>query len=173
MQPNRTISPRQLTILMAVLIAGPIGCGLLLSYFTPRMPEPTLPALVKLETMWVPEDEKAENRRLVPCISVKNNSPFEWRNLSIGLNRQFYCQVPREISAGIAVSVPLEAFVARNGSVTFPAGNRDIKQVTVFAQVESGARAVSEHTIPPNSPIRKESTEHSSESDDTGWIPGA
>jgi len=167
MQSKRTITSRQLTILMVVLIAGPIGCGLLLSFFTPRRPEPSLPALVKLDSMWIPADETAEDRRLVPCVSVKNPTQSAWRNLSIGLNKQFYGQMPKGISAGEVVSVPLEVFVARNGSVSFPAGNREIKQVTVFAQVESGARAVSEHKMSAKALIRK-----SSESKVEGWILG-
>lgn len=152
---------------MTVLIAVPIGCGLLLSFFTPRMPEPTLSALVKLESKWLPADESRVDRRLLPCISIKNPTDTDWRNLSIGLNEQFYSQVPKGIPAGKIVSVPLEVFVARNGSVTFPVGNREIKLVTVFAQVESGARAVSEHKMPSIVPIRKKSDEEGED-----WIAG-
>lgn len=167
MQHKRTITSIQLTILMVVLIGVPIGCGLLLSFFTPRMPEPTLPALVKLDSMWVPPDEKAEARRLVPCVSVKNPTKFAWRNLSIGLNSQFYIQMPKGIPEGESISVPLEVFVARTGSVTFPGGNREVKVVTVFAQIETGARAVSEHKMPANSSIRK-----GPDAGDEGWVSG-
>ncbi len=168
MQAKRTITSRQLTILMAVLIAGPIACGLLLSFFTPRMPEPILPALVKLDAIWITPTEKPEDRRLVPCISIKNPTVSPWRNLSIGLNDQFYSLEPRGVEAGEMISIPLEVFVARNGSVRFPVGNRDIKLVTVFAQVETGLRAVSEHTMPANKSVRRKG----SEGDDEGWVSG-
>ncbi len=167
MQHKRTINSKQLTILMVVLIGGPIGCGLLLSFFTPKMPEPSLPALVKLDAIWIPPDESAEARRLVPCITVKNPTKSAWRNVSIGLNSQFYAQKPKGIPAGETISVPLEVFVARTGSVTFPGGNREVKVVTVFAQVESGARAVSEHKMPAIIAVRKDA-----DGSDAGWIAG-
>ena len=167
MQSKRTLTSKQLTILMVVLIAGPIACGLLLSFFTPRIPEPSLPALVKLESMWFPPGEESVGRRLVPCVSVKNPTATAWRNLSIGLNEQFYCQDANGVPAAGSVSIPLEAFVARNGSVRFPVGNREIKLVTVFAQIKTGARAVSEHTMPANFAVVRKAI-----GDDEGWVPG-
>lgn len=166
MPPKQTITSKQLTILMVVLIAGPIACGLLLSFFTPRRPEPALQAMVKLESMWISPSKTPQDRRLVPCISVKNPTEVAWRNLSIGLNEQFYCQEPKGIPAGEQLSLPLEVFVSRNGSVRFPVGNRDIKLVTVFAQVETGARAVSEHAMPAMVYIPRTKDE------DEGWIGG-
>ena len=168
MQSKRTITSKQLTILIVVLVAGPVACGLLLSYFTPRNPEPTLPALVKLESMWVSPGEASQSRRLVPCISIKNPTAEAWRNLSIGLNEQFYSQEPKGVGAGEFISVPLETFVARNGSVRFPVGNRDIKLVTVFAQIETGARAVSEHTMPAKIVVPSKSENAT----DEGWVSG-
>jgi hypothetical protein len=154
---------------MLVLIFGPIASGLALSYFTKRLPEPLLEAQVQLGTTWLSSRDRPEDRRLVPCITIRNPTKEIWRNLSVGLNEQFYCQEPKGIPAGETVSIPLEAFVARNGSVRFPVGNRDIKLATVFAQIPNGARAVSEHDLagksfePSKSP-EKEKAE---------WIPGA
>lgn len=164
MRPNRTISKRQLVILAVVLIGVPIGYGLLLSFFTPRMPEPTLPALVKLESKWIGRSE--DSRRLLPCISVKNTTNYDWLNLSIGLNKQFYCDEPKGIKAGEVVSVPLEAFVARMGSVRFPVGNRDIQNVIVFGQIETGERAVSEYTMPATIPLPKKTEA----GEDEDWV---
>ena len=161
---ERTITSKQLTILMVVLIVGPIACGLLLSFFSPRRPEPTLQAKVKLDSMWITPSKTQNDRRLVPCVSIKNPTSVAWRNLSIGLNEQFYCQEPRGIPAGEQVSLPLEVFVSRNGSVRFPVGNREVKRVTVFAQIESGARAVSEHLMPAKVYVPRESD------GDEGWI---
>ena len=152
MQNRRTITPKTLTLLFVVFIFGPIGCGLLLSYFTRKMPEPELEAAVRLETMWVNPKGKDESPRLVPCVTVKNLTESPWRNLSIGLDGQFYSSEPKGIPASESFSIPLEAFLARNGSVRFPGGDRKIKLVTVFAQIPSGARAVSEFTIPTRAP---------------------
>ena len=154
MPPNRTITKKQLAILTVVLVGVPIGYGLMLSFFTPRMPEPSLSALVKLESKWFGASEES---RLLPCISIKNTTKSDWQNLSIGLNKQFYCDEPKGIKAGQIVSVPLEAFVARMGSVRFPVGNRDIKTVIVFAQIETGERAVAEYTMPAILPLPKKS----------------
>jgi len=167
MQPNRTISKQQLAILTVVLIGVPIGYGLLLSFFTPRSPEPSLPALVRLESKWIGNFE--ESRRLVPCISIKNTTKADWQNLAIGLNKQFYCDEPKGIKAGQFISVPLEAFVARMGSVRFPVGNRDIKSVIVFAQIETGERAVAEYAMPAILPLPKK-TKVAEEEDDADWV---
>ena len=168
MQAKRSITSKHLTSLMVVLIAGPGACGLLLSFFTPRTQEPTLSALVKLDSIWIAAKEKPNERRLVPCISIKNPTASQWQNLSIGLNDQFYSQEPRGVEPGETISIPLEVFVARNGSVRFPVGNRDIKLVTVFAQVETGLRAVSEHTMPTKLSVRRKGLE----ADDEGWVAG-
>ena len=147
MQPRRTLSSKQLTLFMAVLILGPVSCGLLLFMFTKRTPEPMLPALVKLDTMWIVPQGDKNNQRLVPCISIKNPSQDTWKNLSVGINEQFYCQEPKGIQPGETVSLPLEVFVVRNGSMKFPVGNREVQRATIFAQIPSGARAVSEHDL--------------------------
>jgi hypothetical protein len=161
------LSRSQLTWFMLVLIFGPIGCGLLLSYFSKRMSEPLLPALVKLDTMWVVPRGDKNNQHLIPCISIKNPTQEDWKNLSVGLNEQFYCQEPKGIAAGETISLPLEAFIARNGSVRFPVGNRDIHRATVFAQIPTGERAVSEHALndgkSSNDPKRGREAE---------WVPG-
>jgi hypothetical protein len=145
MQPHRTISAKQLTILMFVLIFGPVGCGLLLFLNSKPIPEPPLPALVRFDTTWI--EKKDEERRLVPCILIKNDSDGDWGKLSIGLNEQFYSTGNMRLTARSEVAIPLETFIARNGSVRFPVGTRPISLVTIFAQMETGARGVAEIVI--------------------------
>jgi hypothetical protein len=171
MQQPRTITSKQLTLFFIVLILGPVGCGLLLFYFTRKMPEPALEALVRIETMWIAPPEKEESQRLVPCITIKNPTESGWKNLSIELNEQFFSSEPKGIPAGQTLSIPLEAFVARNGSVRFPVGDRVIKLVTVFAQIPSGARGVSEFTIPAKT-IAKPNVDgiKTRSSQDDSWI---
>lgn len=148
METKRTIGRRALTLTIFLSIFTPIGFGLFLSFVTQRMPEPALGALVRLSPRWIQKGDDLSTRRLVPCIIIKNPTESAWKNLSIGLNKQFYAQEPGGISADSEVSIPLETFVSRNGSVPFPVGNREIKQVTVFAQLPGGARGVSEYSIP-------------------------
>lgn len=153
--PGRTITAVQLTAIIVTLIAVPIGCGLLLSFFTQRIPEEHLPARVRLDTMWVTPRGNTQDPRMVPCISVMNPTQDAWKNLSVGINEQFYSGEPAGVPAGQSVSIPLEHFVSRNGSVRFPVGNRDIKLITVFAQIPSGARAVSEFEMLAALPSKK------------------
>jgi hypothetical protein len=116
--------------------------------------------------MWITPGGNKDDLRMVPCVTVKNPTQESWRNLSVGLNEQFYCSDPKELRAGEILSLPLEVFVARNGSVRFPVGNREINLVTVFAQISSGARAVSEHEMQGRTTVRRES-----EAEET-WVQG-
>jgi hypothetical protein len=141
-QKELTVNPWQLTLLMILLVAGPIACGLLLYAFSKPMKEPPLPAWIKLDTTWI--ESKEGGRRLLPCIVVKNVSNAPWGKLSIGINEQFYSTGNMELAGGAETAIPLEAFVARNGSTRFPVATRKVEQVTVFAQLSTGARGISE-----------------------------
>lgn len=145
MPQPRTVSRIQLAILMFTLIAGPIACGLLLYSISPKLGEPPLPALIKFQSEWI--GDKEINRKLVPCIVIKNDSSGELGKLSVGLNEQFYSTGNRVLQPGEQISIPLETFIARNGSVRFPVGLRVIEQVTVFGQLPSGARGISEYSL--------------------------
>ncbi len=82
-----------------------------------------------------------------------------------GINEQFYSSEAKQVGAGEIVMLPLENFVSRNGSVRFPVGNRDIKLVTVFSQIATGARAVSEHVMPTQLKVKP-----SGDLSDEDWI---
>jgi len=150
MVPGITLNRRSLTLLIALSILIPVGYGLGLALWMRKIPEPPLEAQVRLDVMWIEPKTDRQAQRLVPAISVRNTTMESWRNLSIGLNKQFYAQEPKGIQSGQTITLPLEAFVARNGSVRFPPDQQDVKHVTVFAQIDSGARAVSDFDIPAN-----------------------
>lgn len=172
MPQPRTLNSIQLTLFFIVLILGPVGCGLLLYFSTLKMPEPPLDALVRFETMWILPTEKdiEKTERLVPCLTIKNLTDSDWKNLSIELNEQFFSSEPTGIPASQTLSIPLEAFVARNGSVRFPVGDRVIHLVTVFAQIPSGARGVSEFTIPPKAPSKPKNGSDPKQPSEEPWI---
>ena len=150
MVPGITLNRRSLTLLIALSILIPVGYGLGLALWMRKIPEPPLEAQVRLDVMWIEPKTDRQAQRLVPAISVRNTTMESWRNLSIGLNKQFYAQEPKGIPSGQTITLPLEAFVARNGSVRFPPDQQDVKHVTVFAQILTGARAVSDFDIPAN-----------------------
>lgn len=149
MTQKLTVKPLPLTFLMLLSILGPIGFGIFLYSNSENLGEPPLPVEIKFGTQWVNSEKLGE--RLVPCITVRNTSDKGLKKLSIGLNEQFYNLGGIAVEAGSEVSVPLESFISRNGSVRFPVGTRPIKHVIVFAQIHTGARGVSEFRIdPPN-----------------------
>ncbi len=148
MVTGRTLTRRMLTLLIAGSILIPVSFGIGLNLWMDRIPEPRLEAQVRLDRMWLEPQGDKDPQRLVPAISIRNVTTESWKNVSIGLNKQFYAQEPRGIEPGGSLTLPLEAFVARNGSVRFPTNNRDVTHVTVFAQIATGARAVSEFVIP-------------------------
>jgi len=148
MNQGITLNRRSLTVFIASCILIPVSFGLGLALWMEKIPEPPLHAVVRMDVMWIAPKSALDPQRLVPAISVRNTTAESWRNLSIGLNKQFYAQEPKGIPAGESITLPLEAFVARNGSVRFPPDQQDVKHVTVFAQIGTGARAVSEFSIP-------------------------
>ena len=137
MTQKLTVKPLPLTFLMLFLVLGPVGFGIFLYSQTEHLGEPALPAEIQFATQWINSAKLGD--RLVPCIKIRNVSDKAWKKLSVGLNEQFYNLGGMEVAAASEVSVPLESFISRNGSVRFPVGNRPIKHVIVFAQI---------HTVP-------------------------
>lgn len=160
-----TLNRTSLTLLILLSVLVPVSYGLALAFWTDKIPEPLLDARIRLDAIWVDAKKPDEAQRLIPSITVFNPTDGGWKNLSIGLNKQFYATEPKGIAAGATLSIPLEAFIARNGSVPFPVGNRKIHHVTVFAQIENGARAVGEFAVPDGPTVPK-----STDSTETTWI---
>lgn len=141
-----------------------------LFFWSKPIPEPSLDARIRLDGMWIEDRKNPGQQKLVPAISVRNPTSEPWKQLTIGINKsgrnnQFYASEPAGIPAGKTVSIPLSAFVARNGSVTFPVGTRSVREVTVFAKLPSSARAVSEFILPEKPTVPK-----SDQPQDESWV---
>ncbi len=151
------ISRTFLTLLIVFAILVPVSCGMILAFRMSPVKEPLLDAKIRFETTLL--ESSAGAMRKVSSLRVRNDSDSAWKNLSVGLNKnirlnqtqgmdsQFYANEPAGLKPGQEIAIPLEAFVARNGSVPFPAGTREVTHVTVLAQIPSGARAVAEFPI--------------------------
>jgi hypothetical protein len=163
-----TLNRKSLTVLILLSILIPVGYAMALAYWKKPMPETLLDARVRIDAMWVEPNSEGSSKRLIPSVTVLNTTTAPWKNLSIGLNRQFYAGEPKGIPPGETLSIPLEAFIARNGSVKFPVGNRKIEHVTVFAQIDTGARAVAEFKISKELTVPK-----SDEDANATWIEPA
>jgi hypothetical protein len=168
--PGIRLNRLTLTLLILGAILIPVGSALGLFFLSKPIPEPQLMARVRLDGMWVEDRKNPGQKKLVPAISVRNPTSKSWGQLTVGLNKsgrnnQFYASEPTGIPAGKTVSIPLFAFVARNGSVTFPAGNRNVKEVTVFAKLPNNARGVAEFILPQTPTVPK-----SDEDQESSWI---
>ncbi len=168
--PGIRLNRLTLTLLILGAILIPVGSALGLFFLSKPIPEPQLVARVRLDGMWVEDRKNPGQKILVPAISIRNPTSESWRQLTVGLNKsgrnnQFYASEPTGIPAGKTVSIPLFAFVARNGSVTFPAGNRNVKEVTVFAKLPTNARGVAEFILPETPTVPK-----SDQDQESSWI---
>lgn len=166
--PGIRLNRISLTLLILGAILIPVASAVGLFFWSKPIPEPRLDARIRLDGMWIEDRKNPGQQKLIPAISVWNPTSESWKQLTIGINKtgrnnQFYASEPIGIPAGKTVSIPLSAFVARNGSVTFPVGTRNVREVTVFAKLPSSARAVSEFILPdtPTVPKSDESAEHS------------
>jgi hypothetical protein len=168
--PGIHLNRLALTLLILGAILIPVASAIGLFFLSKPIPEEQLDARVRLDGMWIEDQKNPGQQKLVPAISVWNPTSESWRQLTIGINKsgrnnQFYASEPTGIPAGKTVSIPLSAFVARNGSVTFPVGNRPVREVTVFAKLPSNARAVSEFVLPEKPTIPK-----SDQPEEVSWI---
>ncbi len=107
-------------------------------------PEPQLDVKVTQDvTLHVPR-KSPDSPRILPCVVIENPTQENWRNVSVSLNKEFFFYHPNALESGQSFTVPLEFFVTKGGNVAFQPGSENVHQVTVFAQIPSGARAVSE-----------------------------
>jgi hypothetical protein len=108
-------------------------------------PEPTLTVTLGIEVQLHRSRGDQESPRLLPVLTVTNPTSDRWRNVAVCLNKQFFYYHPGELAANENFATPLEFFVTKGGNVAFQPGSESVHQVTVYAQIPSGARAVSEN----------------------------
>lgn len=112
--------------------------------------EPTLSVVVEHSIKLHQPRNDRENPRLLPSLTVKNPTADDWRNVAISLNKQFFFYHPGTFHASEEVFIPLEFFVTKGGNVAFQPGSEIVNQVTVYAQIPNGARAISENYFDSN-----------------------
>lgn len=170
MQSGMHLNRFWLTLLILGSTAIPVGSAVLLSLAFPTRTEPDLDARVRLDAIWIEDSKNPGQQKLVPAITVFNPTSDSWKQLSIGLNKtgrnnQFYASEPAGVAAGKTISIPLAAFIARNGSVNFPAGSRPVKEVTIFAKLPNHDRGVAEFLLPDKPTVPK-----SGEPEEESWV---
>ncbi len=144
--PARPINRRTLFLLLLVIsLIPPIFVVSMVATYTPQ-PEPPLDVKVTQNLTVHAPRKTPDSPRILPCITVENPTSESWKNVSVYLNKNFiFSRGPTEaLDAGQSFNIPLEFFVTKSGNVAFQPGSENVHQVTVFAQIPSGARAVCE-----------------------------
>ena len=148
--PKNPISRRQLTaLLLSISLIPPLFVVSMVATHT-APPEPELNAVVTQDVTVHAPRKSPNNPRILPCLIVKNPTENSWRNVSVYLNKEFVFYHSGILEPEESFAVPLEFFVTKGGNVAFQPGSESVHQVTVFAQIPSGARAVSERFFDRN-----------------------
>ncbi len=143
--PPRTLSRLQLTVLLLVIsLVPPIFVVSMVATHRPPKEPMLLVEVSQSIKLHQPRNDRT-NPRLLPSLVVMNPTNDDWRNVAISLNKQFFYYHPGTFHHTEEVSIPLEFFVTKGGNVAFQPGSETVNQVTVYAQIPTGARAVSEN----------------------------
>lgn len=139
------IGRRQLTALLLGIPLAFVSIAWLLSKTGTIRPEAKLEVEIDVRAeAWTPPKSDGTDTRLYPCVVLKNPTTEPWKNVTIALNKQFYFYAHLPLDAGGVLVTPLEHFVTKGGNITFRPGSQQVHQLTVFAQLPNGERAVYE-----------------------------
>lgn len=137
--PGLQLSRRWLTISLIAVTLIPVTLAATVWLAIPENPEPELPVEVVLEPVpWPPEGDDV---RLMPGVRIHNTTTESWKNVSMGINKQFYFYCPEPISAGSDFRVPL-SFFKTSGNQPYRPTLVPLKMLTVYGQLPSGKRAI-------------------------------
>ena len=118
----------------------PVAITVLIWAALPKSPELSLNAeIVVGPGTWPPGDSPAA--KLMPCVMLRNPTDDQWENVSLTLNGQFFYYHPQPISGRGSLVIPLKHFVTK-GHQAFVPDYHPLKELTTYAPIPSGARAV-------------------------------
>ncbi len=138
----RALSRRQLTAALILLTLLPFSLVVVLYTTLPEIKDPVLQVAASVgPRAWPAAD--AVDARIVPSLILKNPTNERWGNVNLSINEQFHFTHPDEIQPGEEIFVPLKFFHTK-GNQYFPPESQELKLLTIYAQVPSGARAIVE-----------------------------
>lgn len=140
--PPRSLSRVQLTLGLVLITLLPFGLVVLLYMTMPSFDDPLLQVQAHVGPRAWPADGDPE-ARVVPSLIVKNPTAEPWRNLNLSINHQFHYQHPDVLRAGEEIFIPLKFFHTK-GNQYYPPESQPLKELTIYAQIPSGARAIVE-----------------------------
>lgn len=138
----QTLTRGQLTAALVLVTLLPFALVVVLYSTMPDYRDPRLAVDVHVGPRAWPNDTSPE-ARVVPCVILKNPTIEPWNNLNMSINEQFHFFHPDTVAAGEEVFVPLKFFHTK-GNAFFPPESQELKLLTIYAQVPSGARAIVE-----------------------------
>ncbi len=139
---NRVLSPLQLSVLLVVVTLLPFLLVVFLYTSMPDIRDPVLDVEVAVGPRAWPSNE-AVDARVVACLVLSNPTTDAWNYLNLSINHQFHFTHPYEVGGGEEIVVPLKFFHTK-GNAFFPPESQELKSLTIYAQIPSGARAIRE-----------------------------
>ncbi len=138
----RVLTRNQLTAALILLTLLPF-CFVVVLYVTlPVLDDPVLQVEVSVGPRAWPSDA-ADDARVVPSVILKNPTSQDWQNVNLSINEQFHFLHPQTLQAGEEIFIPLKFFHTK-GNQYYPPESQELKLLTVYAQIPSGARAIAE-----------------------------
>jgi len=144
-QPVWSLSRFQLTLLLICFSIVPPAFVVSLVVLFPAAPELKLVAKIRFDVSVIRPRKDPENPRILPSVVIQNPTDEIWNRIAVSVNKDFFFYRPEALQGGDEFSIPLEFFVTKSGNVAFQPGSEWVHRVTVYAQVPSAARAVSEN----------------------------
>ncbi len=136
----RALTRTQLTAGLILLTVLPVCFGVALYVTSPASIDPVLRVDASVGPRAWPSD-LAPDARVVPCVILNNPTNQDWVNVNLSINEQFFFAYPETIRAGEEIFIPLKFFQTR-GNQYYPPESYELKLLTVYAQIPSGARAI-------------------------------
>ncbi len=142
--PN-TLTRTQLTVGLIVLTLAPFALVVWMYTTMPDVRDPVLEVdvLVGPRAIENKQSRDTPDTRVLPCVTLTNPTEEPWNYLNVSINHQFHYTHPDTVPPGGEVVVPLAAFHTK-GTAYFPPESQELKELTIYAQIASGARAIKE-----------------------------
>lgn len=131
-----------LTIGLVLLTLIPFLFVVTLYVTLPVSKDPELDVLASLGPRTWTSNDGSQNRML-PSLILKNPTADTWHNLNVSINGQYYYYHPDPVQAGEELTIPLKFFHTK-GNQFFSLERQPLSELTVYAQIPSGARAIKE-----------------------------
>ena len=137
-----SLTRSQLTASLILVTLLPFVLVVVMYSTMPAFGDPELRVSVQVGPRAWPS-ESAQDARLVPCVILKNETEESWNYLNMSINHQFHFTHPDTVPPNSEVFVPLKFFHTK-GNAFFPPDSQELEELTIYAQVPSGARAITE-----------------------------